>query len=262
MRLRVGIMLDREVSMPINHQHLLQGVVYRFLERADSGYAQFLHSEGYAASLDDHEHRRFKLFVFSPLRARRRRADGILLRMGPGPVEWLISSPIDKFLTEFATGLLSEGFLAAGRLELPITQVETLPAPDLEKTDRFTCLSPIVASVSGESPPMRAGGMPTPEYLRPDDPRLSERVRCNLIAKHLAIYGKTPFDDRLILEFDAEYLARCKGTRLIDFKGIRIAGAFAPFRMSGSPELMRVGYECGLGEKNSGGFGMVEVRDG
>ena len=27
----------------------------------------------------------------------------------------------------------------------------------------------------------------------------------------------------------------------------------------GSPELMFVGYECGFGDKNSAGFGIVEV---
>jgi CRISPR/Cas system endoribonuclease Cas6 (RAMP superfamily) len=36
-------------------------------------------------------------------------------------------------------------------------------------------------------------------------------------------------------------------------------GAFCPFTVSGSPELMETGYQTGLGEKNAGGFGMVDV---
>ena len=27
----------------------------------------------------------------------------------------------------------------------------------------------------------------------------------------------------------------------------------------GNPELIQIGYECGFGDKNSAGFGMVEV---
>ncbi|MEI6848119.1 MAG: CRISPR-associated endoribonuclease Cas6 [Chlorobiaceae bacterium] len=33
----------------------------------------------------------------------------------------------------------------------------------------------------------------------------------------------------------------------------------APFRIEAPSELIEVGYECGFGEKNSQGFGMVKV---
>jgi CRISPR-associated endoribonuclease Cas6 len=39
-------------------------------------------------------------------------------------------------------------------------------------------------------------------------------------------------------------------------------GAFAPFILSGSKELMRLAYDCGVGEKNAAGFGMIEVKIG
>jgi CRISPR/Cas system endoribonuclease Cas6 (RAMP superfamily) len=35
----------------------------------------------------------------------------------------------------------------------------------------------------------------------------------------------------------------------------------APFVVRGSVELIALGYEAGFGEKNSMGFGMVEVVD-
>jgi CRISPR-associated endoribonuclease Cas6 len=272
MRLRVALELEREAAVPINHQHLLTGVVYRFLEAADADYAAFLHGEGYAVSPPlsppsqggvrnersqggaQEDRRRFKLFVFSPLRAKRRRADGVILRIGPGPVEWLVSSPVEKFLTEFATGLLSAGVLQVGTLTLPIAQVEALPEPEFGDTARFTCLSPIVVSVTET----REGRRVT-RYLRPDDPAFGERVRLNLLAKYAALYGALPSDDRLTLTFDAAYLARNRGTKKITYKEIEVVGAFAPFQISGSPELIRVGYTSGLGEKNAGGFGMVEV---
>jgi CRISPR-associated endoribonuclease Cas6 len=117
---------------------------------------------------------------------------------------------------------------------------------------RFKCLSPLVVAVHD---PQRR----TPRYLRPDDPEFSERVRQNLLAKHAALHGQAPTDDRLSLTFDADYLKTHKGTKLTTYKGIHIVGAFCPFTLSGSIELMRVGYECGLGEKNAGGFGMIEV---
>jgi CRISPR-associated endoribonuclease Cas6 len=64
------------------------------------------------------------------------------------------------------------------------------------------------------------------------------------------------------MTFDPTYLSRTSGgTKLVTFKGIGIVGAFCPFTVSGSPELMETGYQTGLGEKNAGGFGMVDVVD-
>ena len=48
-------------------------------------------------------------------------------------------------------------------------------------------------------------------------------------------------------------------TRLVDYKGTKIRGVVAPFHVIGAPELIHIGYECGFGDKNSMGFGMVEV---
>jgi CRISPR-associated endoribonuclease Cas6 len=265
MRLRVAMELKRRVAIPINHQHWLTGIVYRFLECSDAEYASFLHEEGYTAIPETpeateealEENRRFKLFVFSPLRAKRRRVEGSTLWLGPGPVEWLVSSPMEKFLTEFATGLLAGGEIRVGAHSLPIILVETLAPPRFQETTHFTCLSPIVVSVT------EGGGVERRKrYLRPTDPEFGERVRQNLLSKYAALHGGAfPKEDRLCLRFDTEYLGKHRGTKLIEYKGIQVVGAFAPFSLSGSVELMRVGYESGLGEKNAGGCGMVEVEN-
>ena len=98
-------------------------------------------------------------------------------------------------------------------------------------------------------------------YCLPEDPAFSELVRQNLIRKHKVIRGRLPSDDAFTLEFDKNYIARKQGrvTRLIDFKGIKVRGVLCPFRVSGSRALIQIGYECGFGDKNSAGFGMVEV---
>jgi len=98
----------------------------------------------------------------------------------------------------------------------------------------------------------------------PDEPEFSELVRQNLIRKYEAIHARKPQDDSFTMEFDAEYIRKRGGriTRLIRYKEIDIRGILCPFHASGNPELMFVGYECGFGDKNSAGFGMVEVAEG
>jgi len=269
MRLRITLQLTRKTAIPINHQHLLTGVVYRFLERANADYASFLHEQGYPEIREPDEAaggspHRFKLFVFSPVRSTQRRVTPEHLWLGPGEAHWLVSSPLEPFLMNFASGLLADSALQVGSATLPIAQVETLSTPDFGETAHFICLSPVVVSVMARA--SDAGISPEsqrrlpPDYLRPDDPRFSEGVRQNLLAKYSALYGRRPSDDRLTLAFDQSYLAQHKGTKVITYKeDIRILGAFCPFTLTGSSELIRLAWEAGVGGKNSGGFGKIEV---
>src|SRR5579872_3104178 len=347
MRIAVQFQLDREATLPVNHQDLLTGLVYRLLGASDAEYARFLHDEGYSLSpglLPDRAQqaaplqvprsgetltpapspripslrpagegskgegvanpsvpeearshsvsrpvpgdqragpghskqrpyivppdqrageavprKRFKLFVFSTLRVpkSRRRVEGDRLWLAPGPVEWLWGSPVEDFLLHSATGLLTAGSaVRVGSVGLTIAEVQTLPSPALRPETRFTCLTPIVAGMAREDG--------STEYLRPfEDVAFSEAVRRNLRRKYELLYGGPPEDDRLKLTFDAGYLARDAhgGTKKIRYKEIDVIGAFAPFVLAGSTELMRVGYDAGFGEKNGGGFGMAEVRE-
>lgn len=288
MRMLVTLCVERETVISLNYQHALTGVIYALLERADPNYGRFLHGEGYTAREDDAapvlgsaaEHalghdtalreaptasdvlppRRFKGFVFSslfPEHSNSRDARRGLLRLLPGQMRWHIASPLDPFLRAFASGLLASGEMRIGEARFPVAGVETLPAPELNKTTRFRCLSPVVASVSQP-------GRSACKYLRPGDSEMSERLRQNLLVKHRALFGRAPDDDNLKLEWDAKYLQsrqhnRYPGTKLIDYKGIGIVGVVCPFTLTGSIELMRLALEAGLGEKNAAGFGFVEV---
>ena len=249
--MRLRVCLDNSVGawLPINYQEYLTAAIYGLLAASDADYARRLHDDGYA----DEEGRRFKLFTFSWLRGSRRWVDGDTLRFAPGPLEWRISSPVEDFLTHLATGLLAAGAVRVGSATLPITQIETLPAPSVTETSAFTCLSPLVAAL-----PLPDGRT---RYLRPcDGDAFADAIRRNLLRKHRLLHGNVPTDDRFALTFDPAYLARTGGgTKLITFKNIQIVGAFAPFTVSGSVDLLRVGYEAGFGEKNAAGFGMVET---
>jgi CRISPR-associated endoribonuclease Cas6 len=255
MHLQISLQLEHETAIPLNHQHFLTAVVYTFIEYSNADYAAFLHGEGYAALENDA--RRFKLFCFSPIRSQRRRIVGDNLVLGAGQAEWIVSSPLEQFLTEFASGLLSSGHLRVGSAILPISSVETLPSPNIEDSNqtplRFKCLSPIVAAVAEKN-----DDKTWTRYLRPKDPDFSDRVRNNLLLKYRALHGHMPSDDKFLLHFDQDYLQKNRGTKLIRYKDTDVIGAFSPFTLATSPELLQLALDCGLGEKNAGGFGMVE----
>jgi CRISPR-associated endoribonuclease Cas6 len=65
---------------------------------------------------------------------------------------------------------------------------------------------------------------------------------------------------------DREYLDRRQGRvqKLIAIKEGKpdetvVKGTLAPFRLEAPPDLLEIGYDCGFGERNSQGFGMVKL---
>jgi CRISPR-associated endoribonuclease Cas6 len=279
MRLRITLDSLRPVVIPINYQSYLTGVVYRLLESSNADFSRFLHDEGFAL---DGGAKRFKLFTFSWLRGRCLPGEGDTICFAPPSVEWMIASPVAEFIGHCEAGLASEGVVRIASTTLPVRSVQRLPEPALSGSTpewgdgrdahptvgvgdgrdahptigsvRFTCLSPIVVSVAVP------GGGPA-QYVRPSEgAAFSEGVRQNLIQKYRAVHGRAPEDERFALAFDQAYLQRHGGTKKITYKNIDVIGAYAPFTVTGSAELMRVGLDCGFGEKNAAGFGMADVR--
>lgn len=250
MRIKILADVGKSLTLPINYNHQLAGVIYRFLAQSNPEYASFLHNKGYLAA-----QKRFKLFTFSQLMAGHRRITGINIHFS-SPLIWYISSPIERFLTHFADTLLSESRLSIGQHQLPIRDVSVPQTPHFQPEMSFRCLSPIVMSTVRER-----YGKQTMHYCLPNDSEFSELIRHNLIRKYEAIHGYAPHDDALIFAFDDAYIRRRQGrvTRLVDYKGIKIRGVLCPFHVSGSTALIQTGYECGFGDKNSAGFGMVEM---
>ncbi len=253
MRMKITMITDREQAIPINYQHYLTAAAYNLLSEGDTDYASFLHNEGYTL---EGSSKTFKLFCFSGLRAKVRRNVGPTLYIGPGTVEWYVGSPVELFLRNFATGLLAQGHLNVGGQLLAIRDVQSLLSPRFDSDEmHFTCLSPIVVGQSNTQSHV--------QYLRPSDGEVfSEAVRKNLLNKHRILYGSEPENTDFLLTFDADYLADPShrgGTKLVRYKDIDVVGAQAPFAVKGSPDLMQVMYDCGAGEKNAGGFGMVEI---
>ena len=259
MRLRVTLDAPRPVTVPIDHYHLMRGVAYRLLGLGNPDLARFLHDDGYAATgyptpkLDG---RRYKLFTFSLLRVapHRRRLAGGNLHITPGPVEWLIGSPREDFLRAHLDGLLGGTDFTLGGNRLYLREIEALPAPAFTSAIRFSCLTPIVASVPSPD-------RDTPYYLRPrDSDAFSAAVRQNLLHKYAALHAAPPpAGDALTLTFDPAYLSRHPhgGTKKATLGPIEVVGVQSPLTLTGSPALIETAYECGLGQLNASGFGMI-----
>jgi CRISPR-associated endoribonuclease Cas6 len=119
----------------------------------------------------------------------------------------------------------------------------------------FRTLSPVCI-------PFNAEGQRYATYLSPDSPAAPAIVLNNLLNKYHTFYGKPyegdtgDFAYRVTNQPKAKLIAIKKGTP--DASNIR--GYMFDFQMTAPPELLKIMYECGLGYKNSTGFGMVAVK--
>jgi len=258
--------MEAETKIPINYQYPLSAAIYKILATASPEYAGWLHTKGYLTS----NSKPMKLFVFSRLIIEKpERLFNVLIIRNHSTCTLYISSPmLYDFVENFVTGLFEQTTIEIGNPQtvgrFRVTGVETFPEPQFKSPVSCRCLSPIVFSTMHEHK-----GKMHQYYLRPDDGRLSELIRNNLIRKHEIAYGNVPDNTDLTVIPDTDYINRRGGiekvSKLITIKewqgekSVKVKSFIVPFEMHGSEQMIRTAYECGIGEKNSIGFGMIEI---
>ena len=264
--------LQEECMIPINYQYPISAAIYKILSSASPDYAAWLHNQGYISP----NGKLMKLFVFSKLNIYKREVRGNILKIKDfSPCILYLASPmLEDFIHSFIQGLFNSQIISLGNRytkgSFKVENVETVLSPTREQWQElaasdninFKCLSPIVASIQEKE-------NSASYYLRPNDKRLSEAIRINLIQKFFILHKQQPSQDHLQFSLDQDYIRRKGGhakiSKLIWIKEgqagkeTKIKSFIAPFNLKGSPELIQCAYDCGIGEKNSLGFGMIEL---
>ncbi len=265
MRLRLTLRKQRvDCCVGLNYAYYLSGAIYGWIEKSSPVYASFLHDHGYQL---ENTVRKFKHFCFSQLQVQDRQIDksrGTMKIISPA-VDWYISMPIEEALQHLIIGIFEKEELYIDREynRFTVEQVEALPEPVWERGMKFRMLSPTTVSL-----PDTKDGRLGDHYLFHDDPRLSECLRKNILNKYKSLHGMPPADDSFDCTLDEKFIWDAKGrgrkiSRLITIKEgkedeTKVRGFMCPVTIEGNPELIKLAYESGLGEKNSLGFGMIE----
>ena len=274
MRLKITASSALSVRFPFNYQYQLSAAIYNLIAKSSDDYARFLHDKGFR--LEKIRERSstnktslikiFKLFTFSKLTF-------TPYRIGPKgfldvrTIEFIFSTPVPESYKHAVLGIFSDNIirldLLGQNLFFSVTNVESLPEPVFSGKHTFICLSPITVSTSRTTPNGKRE-QHFLDYLQPEERlKFEDNLQRNLIRKYQALTGKNlRFSKNFTFCFDLDYIVRRQGniSKLIHFKDdIRIKAFEAPFTIKAKPELIQTGYTCGFGEKNSDGFGCVEV---
>jgi len=236
---------DGSLRVPKINLHLFQGMLYNLLPVA---FAQFLHDTGFET-----EKRRFKLFAFSWPRGKGKPVFMDNHLVFKTPLRITISTPINKTVSGITDGALGKSSVRIGNSTLFCSGILTRnPLVEREEINLYT-LSPITCY----STLYKKTGEPYTLYHSPVESEFISQIHTNLARKYNAL-----FPDRAIPEGNVritpsgeirEQIARFRPD---DPRPIK--GWWGRFHLQGPRELLQTALDCGLGAKNSAGFGCVE----
>ncbi|MCL2142188.1 MAG: CRISPR-associated endoribonuclease Cas6 [Methanimicrococcus sp.] len=236
MRALLKLKIDKDVVIPFNYQYHLSSMIYHFLNISDSKYAQMLHA-----------YQKYKFFTFSWLDIPSRQITKEGIKSQDGIVFLQLSSPNDDFLSVFLEGLFQEPFLKIGTFDAYPAEIHIIEPP--KSFDILKTISPICLRTQEE-----ADGKLKVRDLLPNQSKFYENLKLNLKKKYEMFYNKD-----CSMNFDLEILST--EPKRIQIKNTFVRCSNLVFSIKGDDEFIRFGYECGFGEKNSMGFGMVEANN-
>ncbi|MFA3783373.1 CRISPR-associated endoribonuclease Cas6 [Melioribacteraceae bacterium 4301-Me] len=260
MRLKLFLEAPHNSRIDINYNYKLSSAIYSLLRFGSKEFSTFLHDIGYKLN-----GKSYKLFCFA-LRFNEFKIIDNKIKLIDPALNLIISSPlIDEFVKNFVLGSFETTSISITNnteiIKFRIKQIESLPNIDIISPVKLFLLSPLVLSTIKEK-----NGKLSQYYLRPEDSEDINRIlTSNLLNKAKLIFNKEINAEALKLEWDKNYLMRhpriTKKITINEFGKypIDVIGMQAPFTLSGNLELIKIGYECGFGEKNSMGFGLTEV---
>lgn len=261
MRLKLSITAESDSILSPNYNYPLSAAIYNLLRFGSPEFSKFLHDIGFKFN-----GRTYKLFCFA-LRFDQIIIDFGQIKMVSPKANLYITSPlIDDFIKNFVIGTFEQQKIQIysnyRTTEFKIKQVELLPEVNFSDEMKFLLHSPMVISTVRTD----SNGKSVQYYLRPDDKKEINRIlTTNLINKYKLINNREICADELDLQWDQNYLSKHNRiTKKVtinenDKNSVDVVGIQAPFTLRGNAELIKVGYMCGFGEKNSMGFGFAEV---
>lgn len=256
MRFRLTFNLNgKQRMLPIDYQYYLSAWIYKVIGKADREFSRFLHSVGYSEG-----NRKFKLFCYSPLYFERYILwkDRQIFEINSNILTMAVSFQMPEAAGHFIAGLFRNQEVYVGDrfngIDLTVAQVEGLPESVPEGTVRYRSISPVVISCHFE-------GERYSRYLSPSDKGYGEMVIKNLVQKAKAVPGMMELTQNISFSMESGSVPKSKLVTIKPFTGeeSRVRGYLYGFSLTGPPEIHKLIRSAGFGEKNSMGFGWVEM---
>lgn len=236
---------DGRLSLPLQYNSLIQGLIYRNLDRALSDR---IHDEGTPLGK-----RQFRFFTFSRLLGRYH-INGESIEFD-GSVRVHVGSVHERVLESLAEHLLREPTVHLGKQPCELRSIEVEALPEIARPVRVRSLSPITIY----STLAKADGRKKTYYYSPFEPDWEEQLLSNLRRKAQALgWEKARLSGLDGAHIRAVHVNK-RDLRIMKYRQTVIKAWTGVFELDLPEPFFLLAYDAGLGSKNPQGFGMVEV---
>lgn len=240
--MRLKLTFDSEkgfIGLPIHHHKILQGFIYKNLPKY---LAEFLHNIGFY-----YKNRNFKLFTFSKIFSEKFRIKNQKMYFNT-PFIIYLSSAINEIPQSFKDSIIYKEKINLGKNEVILKNVEFIETPEYSSNIvKIKTLSPIVVYKTIEDKKKFT------KYFSPLDQEFNELIKTNIQKKYEILTGTSLNDFQFLIKGVNTY------SKILKYKNFIIKGTEGIFEILVKPEIFRTIYDCGIGAKNSQGFGMIEI---
>lgn len=241
-------------QIPLNYQYPLSAAIYKLIATSSQEFADWLHEIGYRSG----KGKPYKMFTFSKLNTNP--IDKSFLSQNilksSGNLRFLFSSPVnDKIILNFIQGAMKQGKIRICGVNLPetnflIKSINMLPIYKYENAQTYRTISPICVSNFNNG---------KVEYIFPNNEQIVSKLENNLKEKY-KILNEKDFNENLQIEIIDKTQFKQKNITIkenTEYQG-RIKAFETHIRINTNAEMHKIAQECGVGERNSMGFGMIE----
>jgi CRISPR-associated endoribonuclease Cas6 len=231
------------IEIPIHYNYLLQSFIYKSLS---ASVATKLHNKGYK-----YEKRKFKLFTFSKIFC-----DSLCKKKEyfsvTCPFYFYFSSADENITKNLALNLLKNdiGYLQSNKIK--VVSVEFCSSPQFTKAVTIKLISPITIYSTFK----KEDGTKKTYFYNPMEKEFVKLLKSNSLKKYELVNGSKYTGNFNIepLKFSIK-----RNFHILKYKGTVIHGYSGIYKLEAEEDMIKTLYLCGLGSKNSQGFGMFEL---
>ena len=239
MQVIIRVPLKKTLTLPINYNHILQGIVYDALSD-DEDVVKKIHDDGLRLGP-----RVFRPLTFSALSGEYKISGSRITFLKS--VEWEIRSVDDSVIKTISSHLVKCG-IRFGDNTIDTLGVNIMDKSIVQEECVIKMVTPICAYSSDRETKKSY-------YYTPEQVGFYEITKNNAIKKYEAHFGKSYEGDLL---FEPQSVKE-RDKVITRYDGIIIEAWKGEYRLSGSIEMFNFLYNVGLGAKNGQGFGMFNV---
>lgn len=233
--IQVTLQAEDNIRLPLSYQHILQSLLYSCWRPMLPG----LHEKGIPSG-----ERSMKLFCFGRIEGKYR-IEAPQIVFAP-PVSFEVRSAQDELVEIIAFQLRNHETLELGNNPVVLDHLEMRERQLFPDTAAIQMISPVTVHETTKDGKTR--------YLHPEEAEWSSKLASNLQSKLKAL--KMDCSTDFSIKADA-----CPIKQVARFKHTYITAYSGKFIIKTNPEAMRVLYYCGLGNRNSQGFGLFDIPD-